>query len=62
MSIEREFREVLKKLKKDSKSNIKAYAKKMRMPYNTVKSLVKGNSLGTIRTWLRIEKFYSRQK
>jgi plasmid maintenance system antidote protein VapI len=61
MSIETAHKEALKQLKKDARPNMPALAKRMRMPYNTIKSLVRGDSLGSIRTWLRIERFYSRQ-
>jgi len=61
MSIEEAYKEILKRLKKDSKKDIKAFARKMRMPYNTVKCLVKEESLGTIRTWLKVERFFARQ-
>jgi len=61
MSIEAAYKEILKRLKKDSKKDIKGFARKMRMPYNTVKCLVKEESLGTIRTWTKVERFYNRQ-
>jgi hypothetical protein len=61
MSIEKAYREALKRLKKDTKRNQPAIAKKMRIPYNTVKSLSNGDSLGSIRTWLKIERFYNRK-
>ena len=61
MSIETAHKEALKQLKKDARPTMPALAKRMRMPYNTIKSLVRGDSLGSIRTWLRIERFYSRQ-
>jgi hypothetical protein len=60
MSIEEAYKEILKRLKKDVKPNMPAQAKKMRVPYNTVKSLVRGYSLGSIRTWLKIERYYHR--
>ena len=61
MNIETAHREALKQLKKDARGKMPALAKKMRMPYNTVKSLVHGDSLGSIKTWLRIERYYNRQ-
>ena len=61
MSIETAYRESLKQLKKDARGKMPALAKKMRMPYNTIKSLVHEDSQGSIRTWLRIERYYNRQ-
>jgi len=61
MSIETAYKENLKRLKKESKKNIKDYARKLRMPYNTVKSLFREESLGNVSTWLKIEKFWKKQ-
>jgi len=61
MNIETAYKEALRQLRKDARGKMPAHAKKLRMPYNTVKSLIRGDSLGSIRTWLRIERFYNRQ-
>lgn len=61
MSIGIAYKEALKKLKRDARPDMPGLAKRMRIPYNTIKSLVRGNSMGSIRTWLRIERFYVRQ-
>lgn len=60
MSIELAYKEALNKLKKDARPDMPALAKKMRIPYNTIKSLVRRDSQGSIRTWLRIERYYNR--
>ncbi len=61
MSIQEEHQIILRRLKKDSKENITRQARIMRMPYQTLLCLVRGRSLGTIKTWLRIERFYAKQ-
>lgn len=61
MSILSEYQLAIKRLKKDARKNIKAQATKMKMPYQTIVCLVQDRSMGTIRTWARIEKFYAKQ-
>jgi len=61
MNIETAYKEALRQLRKDARGKMPTLAKKSRVPYNTIKSLVRGDSLGSIRTWLRIERFYNRQ-
>jgi len=61
MTIETAYKESLKRLKRESKKNVKEYARKLRMPYNTVKALVREDSMGNIRTWLKVERYFNRQ-
>ncbi len=61
MSIESERIALLRRLKKDAKPCIKAQARRLKMSYQTILCLVKGQSLGTIKTWQRIEKYYNKQ-
>ena len=61
MSIEDEYKALLKRLKKESKPNVKAFSRRLRMPYNTIKSLVRGESVGNVKTWMRVEKFFAKQ-
>jgi len=62
MSIELERNALLKRMRTDSRKDVKAFCKQARLPYQTVRSLLNRRSLGTIRTWLRIEKFYNKKK
>lgn len=61
MSIETEYKSLLKRVKHDGKKDYKALAKAIRMPYSTLLVLSKGKSPGAVKSWLRIEKFYNRQ-
>ena len=61
MSIETERKALHKRIKHEGKKDYKALARKIRMPYSTFLGLVKEDTLGTIRSWIRIERFYSRQ-
>lgn len=64
MSLETEYRSLLKLIKHDGKKGCKGYkglAKAIKMPYSTLLILSKGDSPGAIKSWLRIERFYNRQ-
>jgi hypothetical protein len=60
MSIDSERKDLLRRVKKDGRRNYKALAKKIRVPYTTFMLLVKESSYGTIRTWLKIERYYQK--
>ena len=61
MTIESERSAYLKRMKRDSKDDRPGFAKKIKMPYQTLLGLLKGKSLGTIRSWLKVERYYLRQ-
>ena len=60
MGIEIEYKKLLKKIRHDGKKDYKALAKKIRIPYSTLLKLSKGPSAGTIRSWVRIGRYYKR--
>ncbi len=60
MSIEEAYRSTLKRLRKEAKKNIKDYARKNRLPYNTIKMLIHEESTGSIKTWIRVERAFAR--
>ncbi len=62
MSIKAERIAILNKLRKDARPDMKAFSKRLRMPYQTIRCLIVGRSLGTIKTWEKIERFYERQE
>jgi hypothetical protein len=61
MSILSEYQSALKRLKKDARKNVLQHAKLMKIPYQTILYLVNEKSMGTVKTWARIEKFYAKQ-
>lgn len=61
MGIKSEREGLLKRLRVESRKDVKAYCKAARFPYQTVRGLLNGRSLGTIRTWLRIEKHFEKK-
>lgn len=50
------YRDLRKQLKRAARPNTRAFSKRMRVPYNTIRQLVAGDSLGTIRTWISLER------
>lgn len=60
-SIETAYRNNLARLRKETKENCKAYAQKLRMPYGTILTLVTGKSVGNVKTWIKIERYFQRQ-
>ncbi len=61
MSIELERKELLRRLKKEGKRDMKALARQMRMPYSTILGLAKEATPGTISSWVRVEKYFKRK-
>uniref|UniRef100_A0A6H2A3Y1 Uncharacterized protein n=1 Tax=viral metagenome TaxID=1070528 RepID=A0A6H2A3Y1_9ZZZZ len=61
MGIETERKALHKLMKKDGKKDYKALARKIRMPYSTLLSLVKEETLGAIRSWIKIERYFTRR-
>ena len=60
MGIELERKLLLARVRKDSRSNQKEFSRKLKLPYQTLRCLLDGRSMGTIKTWLRVERFYAR--
>jgi hypothetical protein len=60
MSIELQRRNLLRRVKKDGRGNIKGLAKKIRMPYPTLLSLSREKTMGTIKSWIKIERYYQK--
>jgi hypothetical protein len=60
MSIESERRELIRRIRKDGRRNYKELAKRMRFPYTTLMLLLKDGSGGTIRSWVKIERYFQR--
>lgn len=61
MGIETERKELLKRIKKEGKDNLKLFAKQMKLPYSTLLNLVHEETMGTIQTWIRIERFFKKK-
>jgi len=61
MSIEIERKQLLKRVKKEGRPDYKALSRKIKMPYSTLLSLVKEETLGAIRSWIKIERYFARR-
>jgi predicted transcriptional regulator len=61
MSIEKAYKELYKRVKKDGRKNLKDLAKKIKICYSTLQVLMRGKSPGTVRSWIKVEKYYTRQ-
>lgn len=61
MSLQAEQAALLKRLKRDCRADAKAQAKRMRIPYQTMRSLIGQESIGSLRTWLKIERWYQKR-
>jgi len=61
MSIETERKALHKRIKHEGKKDYKALARKIRMPYSTFLGLVKEDNPGTIRSWIKIERYFTRR-
>lgn len=60
MSLELEYKRLLKLVRTEGKKDYKKLAKAIRMPYSTLLVLSKGDSPGAVRSWLRIERYFLR--
>jgi predicted transcriptional regulator len=61
MSIESDRIVLFKRLKKESRQNLKGFCRKARLPYQTIICILNGRSIGSMRTWLKIEKHFTRK-
>lgn len=61
MSIENERKVLLKRIHREGKGNLKVLAKKVRIPYSTFLELSNGLSSGTMKSWIKIEKYFAKQ-